>query len=472
MASSTVATVATVATVGAAGSRGRRRWRRGRPIGLASDRNKSVWALDCVVADADVVRRFLEQHQTWEDWARVDEPGALTPAGVEAVKWAAEVVAEFYTDEWFQRNLERWPNPLLSLYDHPLSRPMAAVRHVERAARIALVPPAARQALSEGTNGIRRSNSWDEFDHLDVVLEVIGLALRDSWQVECEVPTGCGRRPDIRVTRSGFSYSIEVTTQGFDRSAREEERQSERLRDYQLRIECGRGVGCAVRIERLLSEEELQTFVAALDQAALATTTTGDNSEVDLAYATATVRPGARRPGTTSYEGPAVGVDLWPRFAKRLCEKAQQVEGAGRGWIRIDEGGGLIAFTPVYHLAPVERLSLLIRRISEVIAEYPHVEGVIISHGAGPDWTPLTREVGVVERTTSSAVWERRLPGSRRRTTYVVRTPRRGLLLPVVVDPARWYNAEPSWLDWALHQLGIGPVESLVRTETTRRLLP
>jgi hypothetical protein len=427
------------------------------------------------VTDDDLIRRWLDERPgDWRAWARVDELGALTPEGLDAVEWAAGVVADFYGDDWFRRNLDRFPNPLFSIYDHPLSHGIAAVRHIERAARIALLPPTVREALCDGRNGIRHSDSWNDFDHLDVVLELVGLALRDGWQVECEVLTERGRLPDLRVSRSGFAYSIEVTTQGFDSLTRKEGKQSELLRDHQLRIEIGRGVDCATRLERLLSDAELVTFVAELDRAAVTTATKGAPTEFDLGYASASVHPRGERPGTTSYEGPILGVDLWPRFATRLREKAEQLADGGRGWIRIDEGGGLMAFTSVYHLPPEEQLGLLVHRIAESLAEYHYVQGVIMSHGAGPDWMPLAREFGLAERVSGSSVLELRLPGSRRRRTYIVRLPRRGLVLPeqLVVDPARWYRNEASWLDWALQQLDMARLESLVRSESIRRLLP
>ena len=49
-----------------------------------------------------------------------------------------------------------------------------------------------------------------------------------------------------------------------------------------------------------------------------------------------------------------------------------------------------------------------------------HIEGVVISHGAEPDWVPQRRRHGVVEQATGAATLERRLPGGRRRRTFVI----------------------------------------------------
>ena len=111
------------------------------------------------------------------------------------MQWATDVVADFYGDEWFAECARRRSVPVMSsLYDWPLSSPVALVRHIERAARIALLPEDVRIGPMVA-NGIRRSASLDEFDHLDVVLEVIGFAIRDRWRGESEVATTDGHLP-------------------------------------------------------------------------------------------------------------------------------------------------------------------------------------------------------------------------------------------------------------------------------------
>jgi len=82
-------------------------------------------------------------------------------------------------------------------------------------------------------------------------------------------------------------------------------------------------------------------------------------------------------------------------------------------------------------------------------------------------------EVGVGEGTSNSVVVERRLPGGRRRTTYVIRLLQRGLILPphLVVEPERWYANESTWLDWALNQLGRPAIDRCVRGESYRALI-
>ncbi len=276
------------------------------------------------------------------------------------------------------------------------------------------------------------------------------------------------------MARSGFAYSIEVTTQGFDRSLRATRRQGDRLSDEQFRLEFGHSVECVTRVARLLSDEEFSEYISALEQAAAATSESHDLAEFDLGFASASVYPKGERPGTTTHEGPMLDGDLWPRFATRLRTKAEQTMGSGRSWIRIDEGGGLLALTQAYHLPIEEKLGWLMHNTAIGLADFQHVEGVVISHGAEPDWNPMANLAGVTERVSGSAVIERRLPGGRRRRTYLVRLDRGGIVLPrhLLLDPGSWYGGEDRWLDWALNYLGKPSIQTLVQGESRRELLP
>ena len=415
---------------------------------------------------------LAEIPRDWRSWAELSEPGAATEVGAEVVQWATDVVATFYGDEWFASNVDTFSHPLFSMYDYPLRNPIAVVRHIERAARIALLPDLVSETLSRGVNGIRRSVSADEFDHLDLILEVIGLALRDGWDVEAEAPSAGGRLPDIALRRSGFTYFIEVTTQGAERNFRATERQGQLIQNLQWQVEFAYAVDCNTRVSAVLSDQEVADFAEALERAAAQTAETGAQSEFDLDFASASVYPRGQRPGTTIHEGPMLSDDLWPRFAARLRDKAEQTRGSDRAWIRIDELGGLFMLTSAYHLSLPDRLRTLIQDIVITLDDFPHVQGVIVSHGASPDWTPMTSELGVHEGISNSAVVERRLPGGRRRTTYVVRLRQRGLILPphLLVEPERWYANEGTWLDWALNSLGKPAIDRCVRGESYRAL--
>jgi len=416
-----------------------------------------------------------EELTCWADWAGMIDQAAVTPAGRGVVQWAVDEMAGFYGDEWFARHARARHLPVMSLYDFPLSSPIAVVRLVERAARIALLPNDVSVQLTDGPNGIRRSPSVDEFEHLEVVLEVIGLALRAGWTIEAEVPTTRGRLPDLRLTRGTMSYTVEVTTQGTDREFQAVERQGDLLHSQQFTIEFHFKVECTTRLSRLLTEAEFNGFLAALVEAGRSTGQSGTVSEVDLDWASATVYPEGNRPADESiHNGPLLSGDLWPRFGQRLREKAERTAGGDPAWIRIDENGGLLLLTPAVHLPIGDQLSLLEQYVTAELEGFPHVRGVVISHGALPDWIPSQPQPAVQNQLTGSAALERRLPGARRRRTFVIPVRRSGLFLPgqhLAFDAARWYDDEPRWLDWALNGLGQPSLTRLVTGELARSLI-
>ena len=205
---------------------------------------------------------------TWQEWAEPLENTALPPMGRDLMAWATEVVASFYGDDWFGRDVDGASNPLFSMYDLPYLNHIGSVRHVERAARISLLEGGVREILTEGANGIRASDKESDFEHLGLVLETLGLALRDGWSVEVEIATAHGSLPDIRLTRTGFSYLLEVTIQGVDRDFHQTQRQSDLLQIHQFRIESKYGVDCVTRFTSVVPMPQFDAYVTELERAA------------------------------------------------------------------------------------------------------------------------------------------------------------------------------------------------------------
>lgn len=410
---------------------------------------------------------------SWADWAGPMNRAAVLPAGRALVEWAFEQVRNFYTDEWLARQFQRRTVPVMTLANWPLSSPRAIVQLVERAARIALLDNRVREQLTEGPNGIRRTDGMEGFDHLDVVLETIGLALRDGWTAEAEVPTANGRKPDLRITRGTMSYTIEVTIRGADANWRKMDRQQSMLGRLVSSIERRRGVEIKVKFERNLSEEELAEFPAILDQAAGSCSETGAEIPFDVDYAHGAVYSAGERPDPVSQEGPTLGGDVWPRIAERLVEKAVRTAGAGHTWIRIDEFTGLLVLTPAYHWSIEGQLTALAQNASLALQGHPHVRGVILTTGAHPDWNPQSPELRTQNRLTGAVAQERRLPGGRRRRSFVIPVNAGpGLVLPdhLRLNPANWYRDEMGWIDWALARLGKPALTPLVPGEQGRRI--
>lgn len=411
--------------------------------------------------------------KSWADWAGPVERAAVIPAGRHMVEWALGQMADFYTDEWLERQFRRRPVAVMAAGNWPLSEPIATVQLVERAARVALLDDRLRAQFRDGPNGILRTDGLEGFDHLDVVLETVGLALRDGWSVEAEVPTDRGRRPDLRVTMGTMSYTIEVTIRGAGADWRTMDAQQTLLGRAISSIERRRHVEVKVKFERNMSTAELRDFPSVLDAAASQCSDSGSAVGFEVDYAHGAAYPPGERPDPVVQEGPALGGDLWPKIAERLVEKARRTAGAGYTWVRMDEATGLLVLTPAVHWSLEEQLAALEHNCTVTLQGFEHVRGVIITTGAQPDWRPVAPEQGTKNPVTGAVAQERRLPGGRRRRSFVIPVnPGPGLFLPehLRLDPARWYRDELDWLDWALTRLGKPALTPLVPGERGRRI--
>lgn len=421
-----------------------------------------------------------EQIRSWADWAGDLNRAAVHPQGRQTLQWALDAVTEFYGDEWFARYAARRALPVMTATQWPLSTRTAVVRLLERAARLAVAPKEVRKLLAEGAegadgDGIRSSNDLHLFGHLDLVLEVVGLAVRDGWSVEAEAMSVIGRRPDLRITKGTMTYTIEVTRQGHDRNFHLAEKQSRMLTKHRLDIETTHRVECSTRVNRLLEESEFDELVGAMVEAAARTAKSLDTTLMELEFASVTAYPAGERPLQVAVaEGPLLADDLWPRLSKRLQQKAEQTADSGPTWLRVDELGGLLLFTQAGRLPIEQQLALLTQTVRKELSWARHIQGLVISHGAEADWNQSRPTHSVRDGVAGTAVLERVLPGVRRRRTFVIPVHSfSGLALPnhLVLLPTVWYATEDSWLDWALNHLGHPAASVIVSGEPARTFL-
>ncbi|MDA8354814.1 MAG: hypothetical protein M0Z95_00570 [Actinomycetota bacterium] len=224
---------------------------------------------------------------------------------------------------------------------------------------------------------------------------MIGLAHKADWNVEVDVPTDRGTIPDLRVTKGTMRYTIEVTVRSADRRTRELDRQHFRIGDLVSTAEREFGVELSVAIHRILDVKALEDLSAEILDLARRCKETGRHQSFDVGIASGTAYSSGERPTDAPVlTGPALGGDMWPRFAERLHTKAQQTEGAGLTWIRIEEYTGLLMLTPAVHWTPEQQLAALQQNIVAELLPYNHVRGVVKSTGAAADWAPLAGRSG------------------------------------------------------------------------------
>jgi hypothetical protein len=395
----------------------------------------------------------------WSDLAEF--AAGLDPGGpaLAVFQWAVRTITDFYSDEWFELMAASRKLDTESIWARPLTNPIATATFVERAVRIAILPMSMRDELSAEVQADHDANF---FYHLDLILEVAGLAIRDAWEPSTCPILPSGRKPDLRLTRPGIDFTVEVTTRGLDRATIEADAFQHEFFWESFIFQDQYGVELVTeQFVPVLDPQDVVELFKRIATVSEAVRSTGTPERVTVPGLTVDVYRAGDRPYGTIGQAPRPQVDPWARLVERAVKKALQTEGAGPTWIRVDESAGLYMLSRLGPSPLHEQLGYLINCLQPALRPFPHVRGIVVSFGAEPGQT--LREVTVQANDITNA-WagpaalDRPLPGPRRRRTFVV--PIEGgqrLLLPDQIDllPATWYARESGWLDWGLQRLGM-----------------
>lgn len=392
--------------------------------------------------------------RSWDEWVYLSGEPAVSTRGSPVLNWAVATVSGFYSDEWFAASIDRFDCPVMNMWEAGFRNAGAVVRFVERAVRIALLSHENAERLRPGID-----LTSEEFRHMEIILEVCGLAARDGWNLNVEAELETRKKPDLRLEQLGRRYQVEITIQGKSRSVRQSEEFSDALSALTFAIEREFPVITNTVATRIVSEDEIAQWKTDVEKAASEVSCHGVPRAVEHAGIRTTLRAVIEGKGR-SYDGPLVAEDAWSRFAVRVLQKAAQTAGGPPTWIRIDELGGLMWLTSAVYLQPHEQLEALVHNLEITLADHSHVVGVVISHSANPNWEGTSPDFTYLGDSAlgldGPAVFERVLQGKRRRRTFLIPLVRgqrlvlpRGSGLPI----GRWYADERSWLDWALDEL-------------------
>jgi len=162
--------------------------------------------------------RERADYSTWRGWAGPLEEAAVQPSSRSTVEHALDTCERFFGDEWLAAAVLRRRVPVMRIETWPLNQAHAVAHLVELGARLALLEPSG--LLPDLRAGLNRNDTPQMFDHLRLVLETAGFALRKGWIVTMEERTAAGRFPDITVRRNATSYVIEVTRMDASRERR------------------------------------------------------------------------------------------------------------------------------------------------------------------------------------------------------------------------------------------------------------
>jgi len=148
-------------------------------------------------------------------------------------------------------------------------------------------------------------------------------------------------------------------------------------------------------------------------------------------------------------------IDEWSRIGRRLVDKSGQA-GQGGGWIRCEIDSGIFHDTDWYQHSLgsgslEEKLNWLAGHLREALEFSSELGGVVLSSIPMHDLPQRPDDACVLEDGCHALL--RNLPGARQRETFVVPTSKKGQ--ENVSVWTKLYSDEPTWLDWALSELGL-----------------
>lgn len=398
---------------------------------------------------------------TWQGWAGEPDEWPVTEAGRRLVESAVAMHRDFFGDSWLTQMAEMRRHPFLSMYEWPRTGQSALVQFLTRSMRLHLLDRSARGQLAVRA---RATHEVEDVHHLDLLLEVAGLALRDGWQVAIETPTRLGRKPDLQLGKRSMTYSVEVSRLGTDRNMR-------RVTDWCRRLDMIK-LGVAFDSNVSIGGE---ADAEAVDHCNL------DSLERDLVAAGAAVRAdgvvravegigvrlvvGRQEDSTspTTFTGPLTVSDPITRLCRRIESKGEQTAGGPPAWIRLDEVGGLFQLSPWSRQPMEQQLHDIDVALSQTIAAIPHIRGLVLSDGTDP-WGAHTTESTAGYRGYTALdgpiAMVRKIPIGRSRRTFILPNGGPRVVLPTGLDlaPQNWYDQEAGWLDWALSETGWPPL--------------
>jgi hypothetical protein len=306
---------------------------------------------------------------------------------------------------------------------------------------------------ASGVGKVQREMKTDLRDdrrrHCALQLEVGALAARAGYAVAFEDRSRPDSAPSDIVLRGKQTLRVETFAIIRDKRSQESAAYWERLLHSMKLIEWQHDTPIAGAINDQLDDTASIELLRMVEQAAKDTAATGEEHAVSWRGAELRVLPS----GTTDYQL-QTGVEesvSWPRIARRLRQKAKQAQGSGGGWLRADILDGTWQFTPWARAGLRAKIDEMARQVRPLLSHISGICGVVLSSGAG---LAQGQFVGESARSIGESYGLRRvLPAVRVRETMIVPVSTAGC------QQARlWvdlYDAEESWLDWALDRVGL-----------------
>lgn len=398
-------------------------------------------------------------HHLKPDWGslsdRLDET-ACSEAARESRLWAIEVLRRFFGDDWVGR-FHAATGGLPEFLACAASHPVALIQVLEWAARIQAAETLSGAAVLQ--RHLRQDLVEHRILHTALQMEIAALAASGIDVPAFETRTR-GRWPvDVTIAHRGGSIPIEAFVLTIDQRMRNGFRSDDAVSRWMSRLRVEYDVKFDGELRSPLADDALDHWLHQLEGCARQVAATGVPIHLENEHSSIRVAP-THRSGGGRFSGPVRHGRGWDRTEDRLRRKAEQARLSGARWLRLDMRDGLWQVSNWSALPFVARTDNIAAATAEAVAGLG-LDGLVISSGA---CQVQGEYIAQSRRAETHLGLARKLDEFRARETVIVPLTERGF-----AEAPAWYQmyeAEPSWLDDALHRAGRPRLSAIVAAGT------
>jgi len=363
---------------------------------------------------------------------------------VRAGLWALDVLRTRLGDDWPAEVARKNPSGGAPQLAWASGHVVAYAEVLELALRLELLGDVA--GIAKVRRVLRTDPRPAQLLHSEMQLEVAGLALSSGMTPELE-PASSQRPADVAFAIDDQRLVVETRAMLTSDDWRGENDWNDGVFERIRQIEMAHGIRCEGEISVFLDEHQIERLLREIETRARLVAMGMDPPELREPGVGIEIVPQAQAPAA-GLRGPELHGDSWARIAPRIWEKAQAAVDSGANWLRVDARDGLWQFTEWSTRPLADKLQAFATAVRGLLGG---LHGIVVS--CGPVLRQGTFSDESVELGPGLAAMRRCLPFIRVRETLVIASD--PLTAPAAECWVRLYDEEPSWLDWALGEVGL-----------------